>query len=591
MLVVTLLVYANAWPDVLVFDDREFLGGGRFDKLGPSEFVRLFSQSLWEAGANTTSLYRPMLLVSFGIENLVFGDWYAGYHLANILRHVLAVLLVFGFVRQIFLATGYEPERSQWLSLLAALVFAVHPVLSDAVNSVFNGSDIYVTLYVVAGLWYLLAHYGEKPARAWIVAGLCYFVALLYKESAVAMPALVVVVLWLTSQQPWKMRMKACLPVLLLLLPLAVYMGMRAEALEEHDSLAARTSLAASAYTEEPVSRTVAKTPAKPTQNPTLQQLGLSFDPGRVAGVVSMWYDALHLMVWPHPLTTIREPSQTPLWLSLAVQLGLMALCLYALLRKRPEPLAGLLFFYLAILPASRIVGEGAVAPQLMDRMLYLPSVGLAICLASVLAWLARRFQPRIAIAVAAVMVLAFVPVTWARNTDWSNEIGLLEHDFAVTGQNAQLLYALVRAQAAEGDLDRSLVLCRDHSELVKKRHAVANECGRAFMQARRYERAEGYYLQSLETSPKFARTHFHLAHLYVQMDRRRDAQYHFELAISKERLPFLREFMSGFMLMELYPHSSNHLEKARQHMKNARQLQPRSAQAREALEYLDSRL
>ena len=77
-----------------------------------------------------------------------------------------------------------------------------------------------------------------------------------------------------------------------------------------------------------------------------------------------MWFDALRLVAWPHPLATLREPSQTPLWLAAATQLALLALCLFAWFRKRPEPILGLLFFYLAILPASRIVGEGAVEMQ-----------------------------------------------------------------------------------------------------------------------------------------------------------------------------------------------------------------------------------
>jgi hypothetical protein len=74
-------------------------------------------------------------------------------------------------------------------------------------------------------------------------------------------------------------------------------------------------------------------------------------------------------------------------------------------------------------------------------------------------------------------------------------------------------------------------------------------------------------------------------------MDRWRDAESEFKLAIQRERLPFLREFMSGIMLMDLYPHDREQLQRARQHMQNALEIQPRAAQAREMLEYLDSRL
>ena len=63
LIIATLIAYANAWPDALVFDDREFLAGDRFDGLGPADFIRFFSQSLWEAGANAAALYRPLFVV------------------------------------------------------------------------------------------------------------------------------------------------------------------------------------------------------------------------------------------------------------------------------------------------------------------------------------------------------------------------------------------------------------------------------------------------------------------------------------------------------------------------------------------------
>lgn len=586
---VSLLAYANAWPNELVFDDREFLAADRFDNLGLSDFIQFFSQSLWEAGANAAALYRPMFMVSLGIENLVFGDWYAGYHLAAILRHVAAVLLVFGFVREVFAATGHDRGRAQVAALLATLIFAVHPVLSDAVASVFNNSDVFVTLAIVGGLWYLLSNYRENPVKAWSVVGVLYFVGLLYKESAVSMPALAVVVIWLTSSDPWKKRMLHCLPAIALAIPLALYLGMRAEALEEHDSLAAHFSLVASAYAQgEPANASGDMSNSPPT---AMQQLGLVFDPARTGAAAAMWFDALRQMVWPHPLATLHEPSDTPLWLALPAQMALLSLGLFAWFRKRPELLTGLLFFYLAILPASRIVGESTLQPQLMDRMLYLPSVGLVIALAAGFAWLARRFGPRQPAIAALVVVVAFIPVTWARNHVWADEIRLLEHDFAVTRNNGQLLYALIRAHAAEGNLARSLDLCRDKDEMVARHLTVLNECGKVFTQARRFEEAEAFYMRSLEIGRGHARTHFHLARLYVAMDRWQDARNHFEAAISRERVPFLREFMSGLMLMDLYPHDPARLAEARRHVKNALQLQPRAKVARDALAVLDREL
>jgi tetratricopeptide (TPR) repeat protein len=226
-----------------------------------------------------------------------------------------------------------------------------------------------------------------------------------------------------------------------------------------------------------------------------------------------------------------------------------------------------------------------------MERMLYLPSVGFVIALAALLSWLSRSAGPRVPVFAVLVLVLVFTPLTWARNHQWADEIRLLEHDLAVSSNNTQLLYALVRAQAADGNLARSRELCREHEKLIASHVPVSNECGKAFTQARRFEEAEAFYLRSLEISRGDARTNFHLARLYISMDRWREAKIRFESAIERERLPFLREFMSGIMLMDLYPHDPARLREAKQHMENTLQLQPRFSEAREALGIIEDRL
>ena len=100
-------------------------------------------------------------------------------------------------------------------------------------------------------------------------------------------------------------------------------------------------------------------------------------------------------------------------------------------------------------------------------------------------------------------------------------------------------------------------------------------------------QQAEKLYLQALAKNPASQRPHFHLARLYVAMDRRDEAVAHFDRAIEAEQESFLKEFMSGMKLMDLYPHDPQRRQQARQHMENALQIQPRSQLAREALEVL----
>jgi tetratricopeptide (TPR) repeat protein len=600
---VTVLAYANAWPNILVFDDKEFLGGDRFSGLELADFAGFFSQALWEASGNTGNLYRPALMVSFGIQNMLFEDWPAGFHLVNIFLHVLATLLVFGFLREVMRAIGGERPRPDWPVLLAAMVFGVHPVLTDAVNSVFNGSEIYVAIGTCGGLWYLLSNYRQRPVRAWLVLALLYFWALLNRESAVALPALAAATVWLTSREAWPARIRQCLPVLVLLVPLACYFAMRSYAFEAPDRLPGATQKVAAveqvsagpkpAAIELPIRYLAAQdeSPRRAAPDDELESIGVTFRMKRAAEVIPMWFDALKLMVWPHPLLLIREVSDTPWLLALVSQLLLLGLAVFAWIRKQPVYMLGLALFYLAILPASRVVSEGFLPPLLMDRMLYLPSVGLMLCLAAGLQWLGGRTSARTAIIAAALLVSLLVPVTWARNHTWSDEIRLLETDFAVTEKNPQLLFSVVASHWKADNPERAMELCESYPELVRRAALVSRECAKASLSGDKLTEAEEYLKISLEKAPRDAWTHFEYARLLVRMERRDEARAHFDKALVNEDLPYLREIMSAFMLLDLYPYDRTRLLKASEHVDNALELQPRSREAKQLRDLLDKRL
>jgi tetratricopeptide (TPR) repeat protein len=600
---VATVAYFNACHDTFVYDDREFLADGRSSGLGLVELIGLFSESLWEASGNTVSLYRPLLTVSLGLESRILGDWAVGYHLVNVLLHVLSTMLVFGLVREVLRSLGNDRISSSWAALMATMIFVVHPVHSEVVNSVFNGSEIYMTICVVGGLWYLLVRVRDRPLRAWLLVSVLYLCALLYRENAVSMPALAVTLLWMTSDERWTIRLQRCLPVLLLLLPLAIYLGLRVQALEAPDGPAggSRPHLAAPAVPAEapgaaPARPAAAKAAAEragppPPAAARLAVHGLTFDSARLAGAVSMWFDALKLMVWPHPLLVSRDGSTTPLLLALGAQLALWLVAVHALLRKRPALATGLAVFYLAILPLSRIVSADIPAAILLDRMLYLPSVGLVICMAAGLLWVAHKSSIRRTSALAAVIVMLLTPVTWARNHDWADEVRLLEGDFAKLTGNRQILISLIKANSRFGNTVRSVQLCEQFSTHVRDLDILGFECAKAYSSAKLHARAEDLFTHILARNPRNGWVHFELARLQVKMGQRSEARAHFDAAIEYEALPFLREFMSAVMLIELFPNDRSRLLEAREHVRNALQLQPRESQARELLQYLNQRL
>ena len=99
-----------------------------------ADYLRFFTEDLWAASGLDSGLYRPLLLASLTLDAKVFGDWIPGYHLVNILLHVVVSLLVFGLCRQVLRGSRVPSATAIPAACLAALVFAVHPVHTEVVR-------------------------------------------------------------------------------------------------------------------------------------------------------------------------------------------------------------------------------------------------------------------------------------------------------------------------------------------------------------------------------------------------------------------------------------------------------------------------
>src|SRR5262249_32924391 len=157
----------------------------------------------------------------------------------------------------------------------AALVFGVHPVHTEAVDSIFNRSELVATICTLAGLLWLRRFEDRRPGVAWTGAGIAYAGALLSKESGVSLAALAVLGVGLRHPgEPVRLLWRRVAPAGALLVPLAAWLFVRQRVVATVTS-----TIPHAAYGERPL------TPAT-----------------RVADLISTLGDALRLFVWPEPL-------------------------------------------------------------------------------------------------------------------------------------------------------------------------------------------------------------------------------------------------------------------------------------------------
>jgi tetratricopeptide (TPR) repeat protein len=566
-----LAAYANAWPDTLVVDDKLFASHERFADL--SSVGDFFRESAWAAAGANESLYRPLLMVSVAIDAALFGDHFAAWHLVNVFLHVLATLLVYLLLRQLLRLPVAADEPVALVALLAALVFAVHPVHAEVVNSIFNRSELLAAVGSAGGLWWLLRYLDARPALAWSGIWLAYCFVLFSRETGIVLPALAVTLVWIYTEGAFRAKARRCLPALAMAAPALVYLVVRARAVApplSPDAPAADDPLG--------VTRLVAS--------------GGLLHWDSVMHVAGVWLDALRLMVWPRPLLLHHPgPDQATQIAGLLLHLGLLAAALYLYRRRRPGLLAGLAIFYIALLPSSRLIGSDGTFPHLAERYLYLPSIGLAVLLAFGLRYLLRRGDRLLAAAPAVLALLLLTPLTWARNADWSNEVALLEHDYRNGVRGWASLRLLTAAHLLERNYDRAVEVCRANENTQRASGNVAVHCGTAYAMSGDPQRAEQAFLAAAEKRKSRTRAHSNLARLYLTQGRREDSRAQFELAVESERNPATRAYREGLMLARLYPEDRAKLLEAQTYFEEALRLQPRLELAISELEQVERKL
>jgi tetratricopeptide (TPR) repeat protein len=554
---VTALAFANAWPDAVAFDDKYFVNNQQLpDWTEPSE---LFRGDVWRTAGAQSGLYRPVLLLSLSLDGKLFGDWLAGYHLSNILLHLIVTLLVYGFLRQLLLQAPQPVQRPDLYALLAALAFAVHPVHTEVVNSVFNRSDMLVSLGAVGGLWWLLHFLESRPARAWTGLGIAYLFALLCKENAVVIPGLAVVLILFLPAESWQRRIRRSVPVLGMLLPLGIYLYMRAHGLASGGENEGEGIERVSAMVGE------------------IRIVG----PAELLDLVGTWGIGLRLMVWPHPLrVNYPPPAVTVSAFLAALQLALIVTGFAQLRKGRSVLLTALAWFYLAVLPASRLISTGSAEPHLAERYLYLPSVSVSILLAFGLAWLGRRSGRPRAVLLTLLAVFLLMPVTWLRNHEWRSDIRLFETEYRRSGAVPATLRYLTGAHLRAGNFARGAEICDRHPDKVVRLHSLARHCGITYTHLQRLDDAEQTYLRAIAAEPN-AKLSSELAVLYVGQGRPAQAAAVFQSAIEQETNPAIRSLLRGLMLAHLFPKDRERLVEAREVFEEAYRLDSKLKLAR----------
>lgn len=544
LVLLTALAYANAVPRALVQDDALLAGNPAFEG-GLARIPQLFQEPVRRNPAGGARLYRPLAMATLALDHSRGAGDPRAYHETSVALHVVTTAALLGLLG----ALG-APAVSAWL---AALLFGVHPIHTEAVDVAFNRSEVLATLFVVLALWSLAAWARQRPVVAWLAASVLYFLGLLSRESAVTLPVLAVLLRTLFGEGgTWRARLRGAAGAAALLIPFAAYWALRQAALGEPGGGMARSLLADSLLAGE---------------GPWL----------RVTLVIATLRDYWRMVVWPWPLRATYEGYVVNGVAAAALLHLALVWAAWALRRRAPALGFGIGFFYVALLPSTKLFADPAV---LAERFVYLPSAGLAVALGFGFAALQRRWSaaPVWTLGLAAALVLA--SLTLVRNAEWHSRKSLAEAEARRSPNDWKALLNLSQLRLDEGQPQEALGLCERGLALVPTNPGLHSNRGIALAALGRVPEAEASLRRAIELSGGRTSDRANLARLIAASGRRAEAAAEYTEAIASETGDAERHALRGELLL----YCNGDTVAAQAEFEAALALNPRLATARHGL-------
>lgn len=189
LVLITTVAFSRSLNHQFVWDDQpiilENLHLRNVDNI-PS----FFSPHYWKyIHPGTKGQYRPLRTVSFALSYHFWKFRPFGYHITNLIFHVLNVLLVYVVVVGLF--------KKPAVAFLSALLFALHPIHVESISWVKNRTDLFALFFFLLSLicymkYLPVAHKIQRTAQQplWIVLSCLFFIfSLMGKEIAITLPA------------------------------------------------------------------------------------------------------------------------------------------------------------------------------------------------------------------------------------------------------------------------------------------------------------------------------------------------------------------------------------------------------------------
>jgi tetratricopeptide (TPR) repeat protein len=489
------IIYYNSLSNGFVYDDFGAIVENKYINQ-PSRFLAsLFNHSYFQI-AGLEASYRPVATLSYFLI-YAFAEldpFY--YHLASLILHTLNAVLVYWLANLVL--------RQRLRALMAGLLFACHPVLTETVNCIDFNDDLLATFFFLLAL---IAYIRIKTVsisssfKTYALALLFYFFGLLSKEMAITLPAIILLYdLVLRNADRETPNFKQFWDVVRQ--RITFYAGFLAVSLIY---ICLRFLIFYN------------------PQESFKASAGSLFE--RVIYLPGHIFSFIRLVIFPATLNAdyvFSYPSSFfDIWnlTGLAVVLALIVTA-FLTLRSSQEISFGIWWFLIALFPVYNLI---EIYHPLAERYLYLPIIGFCLAVPVAIHKAAKRYLANpftvnvVTLIPIAALVCLYSAATIARNPDWQNNFVLWSKTVQSSPNSLVARGGLGMAYLEKGMLDEAAQQFEKAIKLYPGHYKSYYNLGVVYHQKGDLGKALEYFRRSVEINPEDMRAHYNLATIYLK--------------------------------------------------------------------------
>lgn len=531
-----LAVYSNSFKGQFLWDDLYLVQNNPYIK-DWSYLTEIFTSSLKTSGGEATNFYRPIQVFTYLIDYSLWQLNVTGYHLTNVLLHILVALGIYWLIQILF--------ANRFLSFLTALFFVVHPIHTEAVAYISGRADLLAAFFMLSCFILYLKNLDAKRVTLTILMSLSYVLALLSRENSLILPVLLLLYHYTFKKAVYKK------PFALIISIAIGYVLWRWALLQTGlPQISSGTTLL-----ERIPGFFVAIT----------NYIGLLLAPFNL----HMEYGGI--------LFNFTDPK------AMVGIFLLFFLLVYAFKKREQDRLTffSVGWFFIALLPSSNIYPINA---YMAEHWLYLPSIGFFLILARFFTALFRNKKFIFSAITLTVVLLAFYSfLTIRQNSYWREPVDFYKRMIRYAPYSSRLYNNLAMAYHKIGKKDELIELLQKAIEMEPGNVVAYNNLGNAYKDIGKYKEAVRSYKKAIEIAPNYAGPYYNLSLIYADIEKKDEEA----IALLTKAIEINPYFPQAYHKIGLIYFNQGEKDKAVALLKKALKINPDIAEIHRSLGYV----